>query len=157
MKLERIFAFAGIFFIGKMAIDKLITMAYNRITYTFGRPSVDFSQLLMSPPTVRITLPMEVKNNNPLSVTVTRFDGELFYGNLKLSNISIPAPANLPANGTGTLYLTFNVQALQLINDVVSSITRTGSYTTLVNVLRLRGTLETSILRVPIETNISLV
>jgi len=157
MKAERIFAIAGIVFLGKFVVDQVVKMVYNRIQYTFGRPSVDFSQLLYSPPNIRVTLPMNVKNNNPIAVTVTQFTGELFYGNIKLSNISIPAPANIPANGTGTLYLTFNVQALQLINDVVSSITTTGSYTTLVNVMKLRGTLETSILRVPIETNISLV
>ena len=75
MKIEKIFALAGIFFIGKLAIDKIVTMAYNRITYSFGRPSVDFSGLLMNPATVRVTLPMEIKNNNPIGVNVTNLIG----------------------------------------------------------------------------------
>lgn len=157
MKLERILAIAGIFYLGKMAIDKIVTMAYNRITYSFGRPSVDFSGLLMNPATVRVTLPMEVKNNNPIGVVVTNLVGEIFYGNIKLTNVIIPAPAQIPANGTGIINLQLNIVATQLINDIVNSINRTGTYSTLVNVIKLKGTLETSLLRVPIETNISLV
>jgi hypothetical protein len=150
-------ASVGIFFLGKYLMDALVNAAYNRISYTFGRPNVDFRGLANFPPVIKVILPMTVINKNPIGVTITSFVGEMFYGNIKLSDIIIPQGENIPANGQATLTLNLNIQGTQVINDIVASLGQTGSYSTLVNVIKLKGVLETSMYRVPIETNLSLV
>ncbi|NDD83720.1 hypothetical protein EBZ38_05470 [bacterium] len=150
-------AVVGVFFLGKYLVDAIVNAAYNRITYSFGRPSVDFRGLANYPPVIKVILPMTIENKNPIGVTITSFVGEIFYGNIKLSDVIIPQGANVPANGQATLNLNLDIQGVQLINDVVNSMAQTGTYSTLINVLKLKGVLETSMYRVPIETNISLV
>lgn len=150
-------AIAGAFFLGKYVVDAIINFAYNRITYSFGRPNVDFRGLANYPPVIKVLLPMTVINKNPIGVNVTSFVGEMFYGNIKLSDVIIPQGTLIPANGQGILNLNINIQGLQLINDVITSMSQTGTYGTLVNVIKLKGVLETSMYRVPVETNISLV
>lgn len=150
-------AVVGAFFLGKYLFDQVINSAYNRITYSFGRPNVDFRGLANYPPVVKVILPMTITNKNPVGVTIQSFVGEIFYGNVKLSNVNIPQGGLLPANGELTLNLELNIQGIQVINDIVTSLGQTGTYSTLINVIKLKGVLETSIYRVPVETNISLV
>jgi len=150
-------AFVGIFFLGKYLLDTIVNAAYNRISYTFGKPSVDFRGLANFPPVIKVILPMTIINKNPIGVTVTSFVGEIFYGNIKLSDVIIPQGEVIPANGQATLNLNFNIQGTQVINDIVASLGQTGTYSTLINVIKLKGVLETSMYRVPIETNLSLV
>jgi hypothetical protein len=151
------FALVGAYFIGKYLVDAVINAVYNRIEYSFGRPNVDFRGLLNTPPVIRVVLPMTIINKNPIGVTVTQFIGEMFYGNIKLSDVIIPQGALVPANGQATMNLNLDIQGAQLISDVVNSMSQTGTYSTLINVVKLKGVLETSLYRVPIETNISLV
>ena len=151
------FALAGIYFISKYVVEQVVNMAYNRITYSFGRPRVDLRGLANYPPIIKVVLPMVINNKNPVGITVTKFTGQLFYGSIKLSDIIIPNGTVIPANGDGTMDLNLDITATQLIQDVISSLGATGTYSTLVNTLRLKGVLETSILRVPIETTISIV
>lgn len=153
----KVLAIAGAFFIGKYIVDSIINYAYNRITYSFGRPTVEWRGLANFPPVVKVILPMTVINKNPIGVTIDRFVGELFYGNVKLSDVIIPSGGLLPANGQLILNLDINIQGVQVIQDIMNSISQTGTYTTLINVIKLKGNLETSLYRVPIETNLSLV
>lgn len=150
-------AIAGLFFISKYVVEQLIDYAYNRITYSFGRPNIDWSTLSSYPQKIRVRLPMTITNKNPIGVNVTNFQGELFYGPTKISNIFIPNGAAIPANGDATLTLTIDVEAVQVLNDILNSLSSSGTYSTLINVLRLKGNLETSLYRVPIDTTISLV
>lgn len=153
----KVLAIAGAFFIGKYIVDSIINYAYNRITYSFGRPTVEWRGLANYPPVVKVILPMTIINKNPIGVTIDRFVGELFYGNVKLSDVIIPSGGLLPANGQLILNLDINIQGVQVIQDIMNSISQTGTYTTLINVIKLKGNLETSLYRVPIETNLSLV
>lgn len=157
MKVERVLALAGGFFIVKMLADKVVSGAFSNINYTFGKPTFNFNNMLLNPPSIEVNLPMTIENKNPIGITVTNFRGVIMYGNLKISDVVIPVGGIIPANGSNTLFLKLNIIALQLINDIVRSISQTGAYGTLVNVIKLKGTLETSVLRVAIDTNISLV
>jgi len=150
-------AVIGAYFIGKFIVDSVINYAYNRITYSFGRPTIDWRGLANYPPVIKVILPMTVVNKNPIGVTINNFVGELFYGAIKMSDVIIPQGGLLPANGELTLNLNVNIQGLQVIQDVINSMAQTGTYSTLVNVIKLKGYIETSLYRVPIETNISLV
>ena len=150
-------AVAGLFFISKYVVEQLINYAYNRITYSFGRPSIDWSTLSSYPQKIRVRLPMTITNKNPIGVNVTNFQGELFYGPTKLSNIFIPSGTSIPANGDATITLVIDVEAVQVLNDILNSLSSNGTYSTLINVLRLKGNLETSMYRIPIDTTISLV
>lgn len=150
-------AVAGLFFISKYVVEQIINYAYNRITYSFGRPNIDWSTLSSYPQRIRVRLPMTITNKNPIGVTVTSFQGELFYGATKVSDILIPNGALIPANGDATLTLNIDVVAVQVLNDILNSLSSNGTYSTLVNTLRLKGNLETSLYRVPIDTTISLV
>jgi hypothetical protein len=150
-------AVAGLFFISKYVVEQLINYAYNRITYSFGRPSIDWSTLSSYPQKIRVRLPMTITNKNPIGVNVTNFQGELFYGPTKISNIFIPSGTSIPANGDATITLVIDVEAVQVLNDILNSLSSSGTYSTLINVLRLKGNLETSMYRIPIDTTISLV
>jgi LEA14-like dessication related protein len=150
-------AVAGLFFISKYVVEQLINYAYNRITYSFGRPNIDWSTLSSYPQKIRVRLPMTITNKNPIGVNVTNFQGELFYGPTKISNIFIPSGTSIPANGDATITLVIDVEAVQVLNDILNSLSSSGTYSTLINVLRLKGNLETSLYRVPIDTTISLV
>lgn len=147
----------GIFYLGKTIIDSFVKGAFNKIEYSFGRPNVDLTGMMLYPPVVRVVLPMTIQNNNNIGVTVTSFRGEIFYGNIKLSDVLIPNGVVIPAKGSGLMNLNLTIEATQVIQDIIQSINSGGAYNTLVNVIRLKGFLETDLLRVPIETNISLV
>ena len=155
MKVEKVLAIAGGYFLLKMVADKVFSGAFSNISYSFGRPTFNFNNLLLSPPSLEVNLPMTIENKNPIGITITNFKGQLFYGNLKLSDVVIPVGGLIPSNGSYTFNLRLNVFATQLINDIVTSISQTGAYGTLVNVIKLKGVLETSTLRVPVDTNIS--
>jgi LEA14-like dessication related protein len=151
------FAIAGLFFVSKYVVEQIINFAYNRITYSFGRPNIDWSGLASYPQRIRVILPMTITNKNPIGVTVTMFRGELFYGATKISDVIIPNGALIPANGDATLNLNIEVVAVQLLNDILNSLSSNGTYSTLINTLRLKGNLETNLYRVPIDTTISIV
>jgi hypothetical protein len=154
---KNILAAAGIFFIAKFVVDKIVSGAFSNVRINFGAPTFDFSGLLQNPATINVRLPMNIINGNYIGVNVTNFQGGIYYGNILLSNVSIPTTGQIPANGQTTIYLNLQINAMQVINDVIASLNQTGTYSTLVNVIRLRGVLETSILRIPVDTTISIV
>lgn len=156
MKIEKVLAIAGGYFLLKMVADKVVSGAFSSISYSFGKPTFNFNTLLLNPSSLEVNLPLTIENKNPIGITITNFKGQLFYGNLKLSDVVIPVGGVLPANGSNTFNLKLNIVAIQLINDIVRSIQNSGAYSTLVNVIKLKGTLETSTFRVPVDTNISL-
>jgi LEA14-like dessication related protein len=153
----KLLAATGIFFIGKFLVDKIINYVYYNIEYVFGNPVIDWRGLANYPQVIKVNLPMTVINKTPVTVTVKSFVGELYYGNIKVSNIVIPQSSVVPAKGQATFDLKIDIQAMQVINDIIASLGQTGTYSTLINVLKLKGVLETSMYRIPIETNISIV
>lgn len=157
MKTSTILAAVGVFALGKIAFDALLSTAFNKFQLSYGKPVIDTSGLLSGTPTLRVSLPVTIQNNNSVGATVQSFSGELFYGPTKLSNVMVPAPAQIPANGTGQVTLQFDIVATQVIQDIIANITTLGTYGTLVNTLRIKGRLETNIIAVPVDQNIALV
>jgi hypothetical protein len=129
----------------------------KKIEISVDTPTFDYSGFYMSPPVLRLNLPITVKNNNPVAATVTGFEGSVFYGTTKLSDVNIPIPAQIPANGIGYISVNLDINALQVINDVINAINSGGLFSTLVNKIRLKGVLKTNVLNVPIDQVISIV
>lgn len=155
--ISNLFALVGIGYLLSMIASKAGSNIWSKIQLGYGTPSFNFDQLLSPNPSIAVTLPVSIQNNNTIGITVTSFVGELFYGNVKVSNVSIPLVTAVPANGMVNTILAFNVEAIQLIDDILTSLQTTGTYSTLVNQLRLKGVVETSIARVNLDTKISLV
>jgi hypothetical protein len=155
--LKNILVLLGISYVAKLGIDYISSSVSSKIELSYGAPSFDFSALLGPIPKIKITLPVVVQNNNSVGLNVTSFVGDIYYGSVKLSSVTIPAPAQILANSQGFITLVFNVEAISVINDIVSSMNNTGAYSTLVNVIKLKGVLETNVYRIPVNTNISLV
>jgi hypothetical protein len=155
--LSNLFALVGIGYLISIVASKAGSSIWSKIELGYGNPSFNFDGLLSPTPSIAVTLPVSIQNNNNVGITVTSFVGELYYGTVKISNVSIPLTTAVPANGMVNTILAFNVEAAQLINDIMTSLQTTGTYSTLVNQLRLKGVVETSIARVNLNTVISLV
>jgi hypothetical protein len=154
---DKLLKWVGIATIAGFVGLKIFNAAYSKISYTFGSPNLNYNGLLNYPPIVRVNLPMTITNRNPVGVQVNRLDGELFYGSVKISDVNIVIPAQIPANGSGFLNLQFDVTAQQLIADLTQAWQTGGGYSTLVNRLVLKGIIDTNVIRIPIETPISFV
>jgi hypothetical protein len=154
---RNILAVLGVGYLASVLFSKIGQMAYGNLKLSYGSPNFDYSRLLSANPVLGVSLPVTIENMNSFGVRVTSFDGELFYGGVKISNVSLPFGAEVPANGGSIVVLQFDVQALQLVQDLIYSFQNTGAFSTLVNKLVLKGNLETNHVRVPINTTISFV
>ena len=155
--IRNILALLGIAYAGSIVFSRLGSIAYGNLKLDYGSPSFDYTRLLSLSPVLGVTLPVTVENMNSFGVNITSFTGEIFYGNVKLGDVSLPLGASIPAKGGSIVALQFDITAIQLIQDLIYSFQSTGAFSTLVNKLVLKGNLETSHVRVPINTTITFV
>lgn len=155
--LNKLFTVIGVIAVGGLVLMPIIKAISKKINISFGQPSFNYSFLLSANPFLRVNWPLIVNNQNKAGLTINDFSGKLYYGNVYLSDINLPLPSVIPASGTGTLYLEFDVYATQLITDLIQNITNQGAYNTILNQLRVKGYLSTNLGAVPINQPISLV
>lgn len=152
--LEKGLKWAGIFFLGKLALEKIGNAAYNNIDYQIGRPSLDFATAPVG--SVRVRLPLTITNSNPVTVRLQDVRGTVSYGNILLANVDLGLGGVLATGQVQTFTLLLDIPAGQVINDIVRSFQQQGTYSTLINVLIFRGTIYTNLVNIPITTNINL-
>jgi len=130
--------------------------AYNKISYEFVDAQFKFNQLLQG--RVGVDIRIKIKNGNSVGVTVTHVEGEVKYGNLKLSDVNLPLPIQIPANGETIGTINLSIQAMTFVSDIIAAF-QPGSnvYNTLVNRLKFKGIIYTNIVNIPIDINIPVV
>jgi hypothetical protein len=103
---------------------------------------------------LRVTGDMTIKNINSFGGTVQGFSGQLKYGRNGQQIMPIQAAGfPLPANGTGSTSFVSEIPLTSLLGNIISVVQAVvdGS----LKKLWLTGTVSTSIINIPVDTEIS--
>lgn len=111
----------------------------NNIEYKVSKPSVDLNRSLEG--IIIVTLPIGITNNNSFAITIDSFLGQIFYGEVYLSDIEIREPLTLNPEKYTKIHLTFAVDLNEALTDATGSFIHTG-FTTLLNRLYLKGNIQ---------------
>ena len=105
---------------------------------------------------IDITLESTITNKNPIGGTATAFDGKLTFGigGPLLTTLSLPAPIQLPANGSvdANILATVNLFTLGASVQAIVSQIQAGTF----RKLWLEGTLKTSFAALPISSEVTI-
>jgi hypothetical protein len=154
MDQQKILAAIGIGSLALMAAKFVGNAAYSNIKFESGAAQVNANFLGQG--FLRVTWNVTLTNNNPITATVNSVVGSVKYGQLHVANVSIATPKTLHSGVPTPLQLVFDIQATQFITDFVNSIANQG-LGAFINVIKFQGTIYTSLVNVPVNTNISLV
>jgi hypothetical protein len=154
MDKQKVLALVGLGFIAFTLAKGVGNAAYQNIVFTPGNASFDSSQLVNN--ILRIRWNVTITNNNPINATLNDVKGTVFYGQIAVGNVDILQPALLETGIPKSMVLIFDIHAQQLIQDVIASFGSQGAWGTLLNQIRFKGTIYTSLINIPIDTVIQL-
>jgi len=155
MDFKNTFSIIGIGAMAYWATKAAVNGAMSKVVFTPGQAEVDTT--LLTNGILRINWHVSVQNNNPIAVTVNQVAGRVYYGSINIGNVTISDPLQLVPGEVKTTVLRFDVPATTVISDMFNSISQNGWFGSLVNVIRFKGTLYTSVINVPIDTTLSIV
>lgn len=141
--LNKLFVGAGIVFVGKILIGTIS----DKLKVKPGAARVNLSSF---PAVFRVIWEMEIENKTGINVTIQHLFGEVFFGEIKLSDVSIYQPVTLFAGQNNTVEFVLEIPPITLIGDIVASIIQNG-IGTFFNKIRFKGLLKTSLVNVPIN------
>jgi hypothetical protein len=142
-----------------MAVNAGINAAYNNVSYEVISTNFNFNQLFQG--RVGLDIQVKIKNGNPVGASISHVTGEIKYGQLKVADVNVNLPLNIPANGEVVGTLNLSIEAISFVTDVVNIFTNIGGNvaSTLINTIKLTGYIYffmpgTTVLGVPISINI---
>lgn len=103
-----------------------------------------------TPTSVFFDMVFRIKNENPVGGTADGFEGTLFYANAKMGDISLVGPLSLPAEATTELTMSARLSLEELPMEIATMI-QSGNF---LGALRVKGTLFTSYINIPIDQNV---
>lgn len=118
----------------------------------FGTPKLGFKGITLSPFGALLSVTIPITNNNRQSVSVTGFEGELWYGPIKMATIRQPAPVQLAARATSNYVVEASVDLTQLPEDVKKQI-QTKQY---LQYFFLKGRMKVGAIWVPINEQLTM-
>jgi len=139
---------AGGLYLGKLALGWLGNAAANRVKFTPGTAQVDWSAAGSG--MMRIRWNVGLENRTGVTITVNSLDGQVFFGDIKLADVSIPKPTTLFSGQQQTVQFIIEVPMIQAIGDLVASIISNG-VGTFFNKIRFKGVIRTSAVNVPLD------
>lgn len=156
--LDKILKWAGVAFLGKLALDAAVNWFPSQFETEIGTPSVNYSAIFSANPSILVNVPVTVKNNTAVQVNVTGFDGNVFYGQVNAASVSLPYQAQLPGKGYAGFQLQFRISASRLIQDISAAMSSGGLYNLAINKIRVEGVLKTrEFPPIPINMDVPLV
>lgn len=119
---------------------------------TFGTPKLGFKGITLQPFGALLSVIIPISNSNQQSVAVTGFEGELWYGPVKLAGIRQPVPVSLAGRATSNYTVEAAVDLSQLSADVKEQI-RTKQY---LQYFFLKGRMKVGAIWVPINEQLTM-
>lgn len=147
-------AAVGLGFIAFQILKGIGTGAVSNIQFAPGQATFDSTMLMQG--ILRIRWNVTITNNNPVAATLFDVKGQVFYGNIMVGNVDINQSVTLSPGQPKQVVLIFDIQAVQLVQDFILSIGQQGALNTILNVIKFKGTLYTSLVNIPINTNIQI-
>lgn len=144
---------AGIVGIGTFAISFLGKRLVKGIEIAPKGAKVDLSSF---PAIFRLKWNIAITNKTGITATAYQLDGEVFFGTVKLADVSIANPVTLQAGQTREVEFVIEVPPIQAIGDLIASIITNGVGAFL-NKIRFKGLLKTSVLNIPLDMFIPIV
>lgn len=117
----------------KTAADKL----RENVIFSIGMPVLDNSNFEHG--FIKVRLPVVITNHNIFSIDVNSFFGVVRYGNVRLSNVTIPVGFVLVPHQTKTITLNLDIPINAVMNDVINEIQQGSIFNTLLNKIYLSG------------------
>ena len=136
-----------------LLVSKGLSQASNVV---LNNLRVDFNNVRMQwggwsdPGAFFASIQITVDNGNPAGVTVNGFQGGLYYGIYHLGNVSLPQIVTISPNNISS----FEVVARVTLDRLPLEIAQLIQNQDYLEALRLKGTLFTSLVNVPIDQNI---
>lgn len=97
-----------------------------------------------------LDITFQVQNQNQVGGTADGFEGDLFYNSTRLGNISLAGPISIPPSSSTTIEMTARISMEELPMEIARLIT-SGNF---LGTLRVKGTLYTSYVNIPVDRNI---
>lgn len=123
------------YFILRSAADKVLA----NIKIDIGNPQMDNTPFLSG--AVQVDVPVSIQNNNSFALDIQSFYGVVSYGDITLSNVSIPIGFIVASASQKTITLDMNIPINTVLNDVIAAIQSGNIFNTLINKLYLTGAL----------------
>ena len=151
MTVARMLAIAGGIFILREIAFKAGDAISSNISYNIDHVKVRYS--INDIAHLYLDITMTIINDNPAGGMADNFTGSLYYSNLKLGDFQLSQPFILPANSQSPLFITAKVPISTLPLDIYSLVT-SGN---LLGQVRVKGTLYTSYVNIPIDQNVPII
>lgn len=100
-----------------------------------------------------VVLPINVKNNSPVTIPITSFLGSLYYGSQELAPVVIWNPTNINPNSITTIEVSSYIRFADLTADLVQILKSKSLFEN----FRLTGTLAFGGINVPVDQVIKII
>lgn len=155
-------ALVGGVYLAKTGIEYAVNKIINNISYVLGRPSVSLEDIQHG--NITVILPVTILNQNPFTILLDGFYGNVAYGAVPLGLISVPNQLNLVSGEAVLVELVFTVNLQNTINGVFNA-AYTGGFGALLDKIYLVGEIIVfntgnsflGEISIPIETAISII
>lgn len=129
--LKNILAFIGVAVVIQGVVSSAAQQFINNIIRIPLKIKLDWSKLTNGSDKLGVELPMLLTNNNPFTIGLDSFEGEVWYGQrllddngnvipntaLKLSNVFVPAMQDIDSGETGNIKFKFEVDISDTLED----------------------------------------
>lgn len=142
MKMEgkTVLAGVGVVAIAALVIAKGVSVLVANVQVTPGTPHLDST--LYTNGYVNVDVPIVITNNNFFPIGIKYFFGNVYFGTVKLANVSLPVGFFVAAGGTTTIVLNLDIPIAAVLNDFYQVIANGNIFDAILNKLVLNGSLQ---------------
>jgi LEA14-like dessication related protein len=116
---------------------KAIALIIANIKTTAGSPVPDYANFNNG--FIALDVPVAIENKNPFPIGIQNFFGVVHYGDLTLSNISLPLGIYVPAYSSQTVVLNLDIPVQEVVQDIGLLVQQGNIWNALINRLELDG------------------
>jgi len=155
METEKILQYTGAAALAIWAAKAIGKAGAKGLNFDIQGVTIDPAQLYTG--VLKVNISILATNKNPVNIVVQSVQGVVKYGTVTVANVNQPFPATLQTGQPTTIVLSLDIAAPQLIADIVESILQNGVFSALINTIKFEGIVFTSLVNIPIKTNIPIV
>lgn len=137
---KNILAATGAVAIIALVLNETAKKLIANIIITPGTPQMDSTPFAQG--FIKVDVPITIENLNPMPIGLKYFYGTVTFGDLTLSQVSIPTAFTIPSGATRTINLDMDIPILKVLGDITALFEQGNIWDAVLNKIELNGTLQ---------------
>lgn len=137
---KNILAATGAVAIIALVLNETAKKLIANVIITPGTPQMDNTPFAQG--FIKVDVPVTIQNLNPMPIGLKYFFGNVTYGDLTLSEVSIPTAFSIPSGATRTINLDMDIPINTVLGDITTIIAQGNWWNAVLNKIELNGTLQ---------------